>query len=63
MKPQTLQNTVLLYDFQRLKFRVATNPSNPYVTNIVDDGSGVLRMEGMFADVFHALQVKRLFLN
>jgi len=40
-----------------MKFRVATNPSNPYVTKITEDGSGGLKMEGMFADVFLALQV------
>jgi hypothetical protein len=44
-------------DLQMAHFDILTMPSSPYTTAMIPLGDGVYEMEGMFADVFFALQV------
>jgi hypothetical protein len=44
-------------DLQMARFDIVTMPSDPYTTAMIPLGDGVYEMEGMFAEVFFALQV------
>ncbi len=53
----------IFFWFQGIHLNVASLASRPYVTEMIDIGNDTYRFDGMFAEVFHSLQVIAIEFN